>query len=152
MNKKSIILSANGLKNLLIDKEEDFAFVIGGKEIKMNHIFAEFVSPTVAHVHRSDPTVKKFDLTEHLYDLDLSEYDDKIIKSLNDEKVFSSVFQSHEVSVLKLKVNRKRRNFNIFLFFLVTTNYLIFLKHLIMIIKKHRVLKKSFLNFNFINE
>ena len=93
MHKQSIILSANGLKNVLIDKEEDFVFIIGGSEIKMNHIFAEFISPTVAHVHRSDPTVKKIDLTEHLYESGLSEYEENIIKTLNDEKVLSTILK-----------------------------------------------------------
>ncbi len=92
MSKQSVILSDNGFKNVLIDKQEYFIFV-GENEIKVNRIFAEFVSPMIAHVHRSDPTVIKINLTEHLYGRELNEYEEKIIKSLHDRKVVSSLIE-----------------------------------------------------------
>lgn len=92
MSKQSVILSDNGFKNVLIDKQEYFIFV-GENEIKMNRIFAEFVSPMISHIHRSDPTVIKINLTEHLYGRELNEYEEKIIKSLHDRKVVSSLIE-----------------------------------------------------------
>ncbi|KAK8840841.1 hypothetical protein M9Y10_027668 [Tritrichomonas musculus] len=56
MNDNSIILTSNGLKNIISTSENDFCFIFGEHEIKMNAIFAEFISPYVSNLHRSDPT------------------------------------------------------------------------------------------------
>ena len=67
MSKQSIILSAAGLKNVVInkeEKEEEFIFKIGKKEMKMNKIFAEFISPRVSHIHQCDPTINFINLTD----------------------------------------------------------------------------------------
>ena len=66
MNKKSISLSAVGLKNIVINEEEKFKFIIGEKELEMNKFFAEFISPTVSHIHHFDPTINSIDITECL--------------------------------------------------------------------------------------
>lgn len=58
MNSQSIILSSSGLKNILINNQDDeFRFIIGNQEIKMPRIFAEFLSPRVSHLHQCDPTI-----------------------------------------------------------------------------------------------
>ena len=67
MNKTSTILSASGLKNVHInhETEEDFVFIFGKEELKMNNIYAEFISPIVSnlhhsrvsHIHQIDPTI-----------------------------------------------------------------------------------------------
>lgn len=54
---KSFVLSAAGLKNLVLDNNEEFSFIIGEQEIKMNKILAEFISPRVSQLHRIDPTI-----------------------------------------------------------------------------------------------
>ena len=65
MSSKSFILSASGLKNVIfrsIQKEEQFVFVIGDKEIEMNRHLAEFISPRVSHIHQTDPTIDRIQL------------------------------------------------------------------------------------------
>lgn len=59
MNRKSIILSASGLKNILVEQEKDneFVFLIWEKKLEMNKSFAEFLSSTISHIHHSDPTI-----------------------------------------------------------------------------------------------
>ena len=66
MKGQSIILSAAGLKNIVFQEkeEEEFVFIIGRSEMKMNRIFAEFISPRVSHIHHSDPTINYLNLTE----------------------------------------------------------------------------------------
>ena len=59
MKGQSIILSAAGFKNIIVkEEEEEFVFIIGTSEMKMNRIFAEFISPKVSHIHHSDPKTK----------------------------------------------------------------------------------------------
>ena len=118
MSKQSIILSAHGLRNIFIDKEEDFTIIIGENEIKMNRILAEFVSPTISHVHLSDPTVKSINLTEHLYDITLSEYEEKIMNSLADEKGVSLLFaisKGERVEIANETEKKKLQYFSILL-------------------------------------
>lgn len=56
MNKKSIILTSRGLKNV-ISRDEEFTFIFGEREMRLNNIFAEFLSPAVSHLHHFDPTI-----------------------------------------------------------------------------------------------
>ncbi|KAK8890081.1 hypothetical protein M9Y10_034840 [Tritrichomonas musculus] len=63
MSMKSIILSSSGLKNIIVDedaisKENNFKFLFGEQEIKMNRIFADFISPKVSKLHQTDPTIE----------------------------------------------------------------------------------------------
>ena len=71
MNKKSIILTSRGLKNV-ISRDEDFTFIFGEREMRLNNIFAEFLSPAVSHLHHFDPTINSIH-----YD-----FQTKILKSL----------------------------------------------------------------------
>lgn len=70
MSKHTFILSSAGLRNIILSSNSEniyinslneefnqFKFIIGQKEIKMNKIFAEFLSPIVSHIHHSDPTI-----------------------------------------------------------------------------------------------
>ena len=69
MSTKSIIFSYSGLRNIIINKEnkeEYFTFVSGEQRIQIPRIFAEFFSPRVSHIHRSDPTIDHLDFTEFL--------------------------------------------------------------------------------------
>ena len=65
-----IILSSSGLQNLVPNsniEQEDFSFVFGSKEIKMKSIFAEFISPAVSRLHKTDPTINTIYFNE-IYD------------------------------------------------------------------------------------
>lgn len=56
---RSINLSSSGLKNVTtsINPEEDeFLIIIGDQEIQLKRVFAEFISPLISHLHRTDPT------------------------------------------------------------------------------------------------
>lgn len=69
MTKKTIILSSSGLRNVVINnitKEEEFLFIFGEKEIKLQKLFAEFISPTVSHLHQCDPTINSIDFNKLL--------------------------------------------------------------------------------------
>lgn len=65
----AIKLSSDGLKNIVpaaCRANSDFLFIFGEKEIKMNTIFAEFISPTVSRLHRTDPTIESICFDENI--------------------------------------------------------------------------------------
>lgn len=63
MATKSLILSSSGLKNVIFTKtknlndSEEFRFIFENAELKLNYLFAEFISPIVSKIHQTDPTV-----------------------------------------------------------------------------------------------
>ena len=63
MSTKSLILSSSGLKNVTFTKtknlndSEEFRFIFENAELKLNYLFAEFISPLVSKIHQTDPTV-----------------------------------------------------------------------------------------------
>lgn len=60
MEKKSLVISASGLKNIAFTDKDEFLFIFGKRKIKMNRILADFISPRVNNLHRLDPTIKSF--------------------------------------------------------------------------------------------
>lgn len=73
MCSKSFILSASGLKNIVLNsdaycknEEEDnlFHFILGAKDLKMSFALADFISPRVSRLHAADPTANAIDFTE----------------------------------------------------------------------------------------
>ena len=70
MSKKTFLISASGLKNIIFafDENEDFRFVIGSEEIKILRILADFISPLVSHIHHSDPTIDSISLNRFIRD------------------------------------------------------------------------------------
>ena len=90
MSKKSIILSASGLQNLVqnVDNEQNcFCFIFGQHKLKMSNIFAEFISPTVSQLHKTDPTINSI------------QYDNLFT---NDSKVLiEEIFTDETLSLLK---------------------------------------------------
>lgn len=54
---KSIILSSKGLKNINDERSKEFHFLFGDQDIKMKTLYAEFISPKVSVLHKSDPTI-----------------------------------------------------------------------------------------------
>lgn len=66
MEQKLVCLSSTGLKNIVLNnlgEEYDFKFIFGDREVKTNKIIAEFISPRVSHIHRSDPTINSIDIS-----------------------------------------------------------------------------------------
>lgn len=64
---KSLILSSRGLRNIVLnnqEKEEEFIFIFGEKEFKMQRMFAEFISPRVSHMHQCDPTISSLAISQ----------------------------------------------------------------------------------------
>lgn len=61
MSSKPIILSSAGLRNL-INNDEEFIFIFENHEIRMNKVFAEFISPRVSNLHRTDPTIESINI------------------------------------------------------------------------------------------
>ena len=54
---KSLILSSTGLQNVITNDVENFYLRIGKQEIKLHKFVAEYLSPTISKLHRSDPTI-----------------------------------------------------------------------------------------------
>lgn len=75
MSSKSIILSSAGLKNIILNdfnSENQFNFIFGEFEIKMNTIFAEFVSPKVSHLRYADSTINSIQFDKAFPNLEIS--------------------------------------------------------------------------------
>lgn len=73
MTTKTIQLSSSGLKNIVLnekDEYDDFYFVFDQEEIKTNKIHAEFISPTISHLHRIDPTINRYSISSILKQTD----------------------------------------------------------------------------------
>lgn len=97
MNK--FIVSAAGLRNVIFTKnnedeseEEIFQFIFQEKEIKMNRVFADFISPRVSHFHSVDPTIKS---------IDFDEFDIKSILSPNNVSENDTFFTDEMIEVFK---------------------------------------------------
>lgn len=69
MYKKSFILSSAGLQNLNQNQNygDEFKFYFGQREIRMNNLFAEFISPYISQIHQSDPTINSIQFYEEKY-------------------------------------------------------------------------------------
>lgn len=96
---KSICLSSAGLKNLVFHEaftqsENEFKFIFGKREIKMHKLFAEFLSPTVAHFQHCDPTINSISYDQLL--INFEKVDKSINKNFDDlisEKIISQIEQ-----------------------------------------------------------
>ena len=67
MSTKQITLSSSGLQNVVLTKyqdDEDFFFVFGEEEFSMKSFFAEFISPKVSRLHKTDPTIHRINFGE----------------------------------------------------------------------------------------
>lgn len=64
---KSVKISSTGLRNVVLSRfteDDDITMIFGEQEIKMNRIFAEFISPFISHHHQSDPTISSFNFND----------------------------------------------------------------------------------------
>ena len=89
MEKKSLIISAAGLKNIIFSKNDEFIFIFGDKEIKMNRILADFISPRVNKLHRSDPTINSFCFDDIFH---------SILSDQNSAKIFQQMYNLKNIN------------------------------------------------------
>ena len=106
MSKQSIILSSAGLKNVIIDKEEEFVFKIGKKELKMSKIFAEFISPRVSHIHQCDPTINFINLSEFFNNTKNTSKFNKILEELGSETFFTQILNLSQGNNIEIENNQ----------------------------------------------
>ena len=85
MTTKQIILSSAGLKNVILgtNLEDEFEFIFGNHKIRINNIFADFISPVVSKMHLSDPTINCIDFTEQTNGVTITDDVLLLIKSLS---------------------------------------------------------------------
>ena len=104
MSSQTLVLSASGLKNIVLnsqEKEDEFKFIFGDKEIKLHRLFAEFVSPKVAHMHQCDPTIDHLNLSD--LTKNISTFDSKIQSEILTERTFIRLKHFRLVILLKSK-------------------------------------------------
>lgn len=85
MTSKKIILSSAGLKNVILRKNSDdeFEFIFGNHKMKMNNIFADFISPAVSKIHASDPIINSINFTDRINGIPITEDVLSILQSLS---------------------------------------------------------------------
>lgn len=94
MKGKAFVLSNSGLKNLVLDQENEFKFIFGEHEFSLNSVLAEFLSPIVSRLHRSDPTINSFNFNNILN------------KSFNTSSFnYAELFDEKTLKILKLISN-----------------------------------------------
>lgn len=65
MENQEVMLSSAGLKNIVLNSnaaDNNFHLFFGDKELLINNIFAEFISPAISRLHKSDPTINSIDI------------------------------------------------------------------------------------------
>ena len=86
------MISGTGLRNVIFtssDFEDNFRFILNNQEIILNRFYADFISPTVSHIHQADPTINHLYLNDTIRELNIS---NEIINSelLNNIKQIAS--------------------------------------------------------------
>ncbi|KAK8887458.1 hypothetical protein M9Y10_038503 [Tritrichomonas musculus] len=110
MNKQTIILSAAGLKNLITNKEdEEFIFNFGEKKLKMNKLFAEFISPRVSHIHQCDPTINFLNLSDFPHNNKDSSKVHQILTELGSESFLTQISNLAEGGRIEIEDNGLKR-------------------------------------------
>lgn len=106
MSSLSIILSSAGLKNVFPKQNtnEEFEFVFGDRKMKMNNIFADFLSPVVSKLHLSDPTANCIDFTKQINGLTFTDEVFSLLQLLSKGELIEikdeQIFQIQAISVL----------------------------------------------------
>ena len=61
MNKYEIQISPKAILEVPLQLyENDYIFLVNGKEFKTNRLCADLISPKISHIHLTDPTNNKF--------------------------------------------------------------------------------------------
>lgn len=107
MSEKSFILSSEGLKNI-IKTGNEFNFYFGDRSLCMNTIFAEFLSPVVAHLHNSDPTINSISFKNPNYMKFDDLIEDDIIQKFHEICCGSSITinaeQSNKIRIISILI------------------------------------------------
>lgn len=111
MDCKSVSLSFDGLKNVVpsaYQGEDDFSFLFGDKTVKMNSIYADFISPAVSRLHHFDPTINTISFDQLLNSPSNSQY---LINHFDDESLMffkqiasGNTIEINEEQALKIRV------------------------------------------------
>ena len=102
MESKSFILSSAGLKNIVINDNEDFIIILGEQEIKINKIFAEFISPKISQLHQIDPTINYLKLDDVIQSKTLNEQlKTKVNITKNTFLYLEQLFKGNRVEITK---------------------------------------------------
>lgn len=110
LSRKSLILSSSGLKNIVLINNtqssyltinDDFRFIFGRKEIKMNRIFADFISPRASFIHYSDATIDYLDLSDMVTFLNLldKQFSQKELFTDEISTLFLQLSSGHEIEI-----------------------------------------------------
>ena len=85
MSSKTLVLTSNGLKNVIVSpsNNEEFSFIFSKESITIPKIFAQFISPKICKLHKTDQTIQSISFTDELKDTSLSKNALSIIKSLS---------------------------------------------------------------------
>ena len=105
MNSKTLILTSNGLKNVIVSSSdnEDFSFIFSKESVTIPKIFAQFISPKVCKSHKADQTIQSISFTDELKDTTLSKNVLQIIKSLSmGESVEVNEEESFELQIISI--------------------------------------------------
>ena len=84
----TLILSSAGLKNIVSSNKvygEDFTFIFGKEKYTMSNVLAEFLSPKVSKLHKTDPTIDhiSYDKLENISNIeDEQEFDNIFVKDI----------------------------------------------------------------------
>ena len=112
MNQETITLSSSGLRNIVKSSQErnlDFSFIFGEKEITIPTIFAEFISPIVSHLHQSDPTIDTLnfnDIMNNILRLKIETNNNEIIT----ETTLSNLKKISEGYPITISSNKEEEN------------------------------------------
>lgn len=101
-------------------EQNEFCFIFGKHELRMNNIFAEFISPTVSYLHKTDPTINSIHY-ENIF-------------STNSKFLIEELFNEETLSLLKkissgfpIEIN-KEQGFNMQLISIIINNEELFEK------------------------
>ncbi|KAK8876532.1 hypothetical protein M9Y10_006749 [Tritrichomonas musculus] len=112
MSGNSIKLSSDGIKNIVpnaCQEDNEFRFIFGQKVIKMNPIYADFVSPAASKLHTSDPTISsiyfkdcKFGKSKSQFQIEQIMSEDMV--SLLKQISFGLPIQMNEEQTFKMRI------------------------------------------------
>ena len=106
MSLQSLILSSSGLKNIIVNQSdnEDFSFVFSKESLTIPRIFAEFISPKVCKLHKTDQTIQSIVFTDEIKDMTISQKALSKIESLSKGESIDvnedEVFELQIISIL----------------------------------------------------
>lgn len=105
MSSKTLILTSSGLKNVIVSPSdnEEFSFIFSKESITIPKIFAQFISPKVCKLHKTDQTIQSISFTDELKDTVLSKKILSIIKSLSmGESIEINEEESFELQIISI--------------------------------------------------